>query len=107
MTLEDAARAPRMKDTMKAEDLDTGACVLLAETILQEAARELTDTTIEFLRNPDALSRDRLEGAKRFYLSDWFGVLSCGVVDGEDAMNQIMTEARKKYMRRQARRAVE
>ena len=107
MTLDDAALAPRMRDTMKAEDLDTGACLLLAETILQEASRELTDATTAFLRNPDALSLDRLEGAKRFFLSDWFGVLSCGVADGEDAMNQIMTEARKKYMRQRARRAVE
>ena len=36
MTFDDLDNAPRMKDYLKAEDLDTDACVNLAVTILGE-----------------------------------------------------------------------
>ena len=103
MTYEEAATAPSLKDVMKAEDLDTEACVHLAETILYDAAVELTDAARAYVDNPTQLNRDRLENAKRLYRSDWFKVLSCGVIDGETAIRQIISAAltgrRAKYRR--------
>ena len=95
MTYADIPSMSRMKDTMKPEDLDTQGCVALAETILSEASRELFDATREYVLKPSVVSLERLKSAQRFFKSDWFGVLSCGVANGEEAMNAIMEKARR------------
>jgi len=84
---------PRMKDYLKAEDLDTEACLDLAAAVMSEQAEALTHAAREAAVRPNKENLSRLETLRNFYRSDWFKVLSCGLADGEQVMKQIIKRA--------------
>ena len=90
---DDIERRPRMADYLRAEDMDTGACVWLAETVLSDAGESLTNAARRAAEHPTRDNLSRLVSIRRWYESDWFGVLSCGVVDGKTAARKIIRDA--------------
>lgn len=89
----DMDRLPRMKDYLKAEDLNTDACVTLATEILREAAQELAATAVRAATHPDKDTIAHLAQLRKFYASDWFAALSCGLVDGPAVAREIERDA--------------
>ena len=71
---------PRMKDYLKAEDLDTDTCVALAAEILKGAAYDLTIAAQRAAHCPDKGNLGHLKACRAFYASNWFKVLTCGAV---------------------------
>ena len=85
---------PRMKDYLKAEDLDTDACVTLAAEILKGAANELSQAASAAARQPSRGNLAHLNACRGFYESDWFKILTCGAVeDGAGIARQIIRNA--------------
>ncbi len=94
MSEKDMDRLPRMVDYLKAEDLDTDACVTLAAEILKGAANELATAAITAARHPTKANLYHLKACRGFYESDWFKVLTCGAVaDGAGIARQIIRRA--------------
>lgn len=93
MSERDIDSMPRMKDYLKAEDLDTDGCVELARVILKDAANALTEAarTAAGSQNPEHFRY--LKMCQNFYRSDLFAALSLGLVDGETVMQQITKRA--------------
>ena len=87
------AQRPRMKDYLKPEDLNTEACVDLAATVLGEQAKELAHAARRYANFPSKENRHTLMTLKKFYESDWFEVLSCGLADGKKAAEDIIRHA--------------
>jgi hypothetical protein len=84
---------PRMKDTMKPEDLNTEACITLAQTILGEAGMALMHAVRRYNEWLSKEDRAHLETCRAFYRSDLFVALSCGVADGETVIRQLTKQA--------------
>lgn len=85
---------PRMVDYLKADDLDTDACVTLAAEVLKGAANELTTAAVSAARHPTKANLDHLKNCRSFYESEWFKVLTCGAVaDGPGVARQIIKQA--------------
>ncbi len=84
---------PRMKDTLQPEDLNTDACLLLAGTILSEAAQDLTTAAIQASEHPTRENLRHLKQCRDFYDGELFAALSCGVIDGKTAAQKIIREA--------------
>ena len=93
MTFDDLDNAPRMKDYLKAEDLDTDACVNLAATVLGEQQDALTSAARKAATHPTRENLRHLEELRRFYESDWYKVLSCGLADGKEIAKRIIKRA--------------
>lgn len=93
MTFADLDNAPRMKDYLKAEDLDTDACVNLAATVLSEQQAALTSAARKAAAHPTRENLRHLEEMRNFYESDWFKVLSCGLADGKEIAKRIIKRA--------------
>ena len=90
----DMDRLPRMKDYLKAEDLDTDACVTLAAEILKGAANKLSQAAITASKHPSKENLAHLKACRDFYESDWFKVLTCGAVeDGAGVARSIIRQA--------------
>lgn len=90
----DMDRLPRMKDTLRAEDLNTDACVTLAAEILKGAANELSSAAVSAARHSSKENLAHLNACKSFYESDWFKVLTLGAVeDGASVARQIIRTA--------------
>lgn len=87
------SKFPRMKDYLKASDLDTEGCVSLAAEVLRGAAAELEDAARRNAARPTKENRDHLKKCRDFYSSPWFAALSCGLVDGEKVADQIVRSA--------------
>ena len=79
----------RMIDYLKPEDLDTEACITLAQTILSEAGEALMHAVRRYNDWPSAENRAHLATCRAFYRSDLFTALSCGVADGEAVIRQL------------------
>ena len=92
-SFEDIERRPRMIDTLRAEDLDTDACVWLASTVLSEQAEALGHAARRYASFPSAENASTLARLRRWYESDWFKALSCGVVDGKASAQKIIKDA--------------
>ncbi len=87
-------RLPRMKDYLKAEDLDTDACVTLAAEILNGAAKDLSQAASAAVKQPIKGNLAHLNACRSFYESDWFKILTCGAVeDGAGIARQIIRNA--------------
>lgn len=84
---------PRLKDYMKAEDLNTDGCVKLVAAIMREQAQDLTSAARRYNTYPSKENREHLEQCRSFYRSDLFKALSCGIVDGEQVMKNIIKDA--------------
>ena len=85
---------PRMKDTMKPEDLNTDACVELSGVILSEAGAEYIHAVRAARDNPtNREAAAHLKACKAFYRSDYFTALSMGAVDGETVMQKLAARA--------------
>lgn len=90
----DMDRLPRMVDYLKAGDLNTDACVLLAAEVLKGAANELTSAAVHATRHPSRENLAHLNACRSFYESDWFKILSLGAVeDGASVARQIIRMA--------------
>lgn len=90
----DMDRLPRMKDTLRPEDLDTDACVTPAAEVLKGAANELATAAVSAARHPTKANLDHLKACRGFYESDWFKILTCGAVaDGPGVAWQIIKQA--------------
>lgn len=84
---------PRLKDYMKAEDLNTDGCLNLVAAIMREQAQDLTSAARRYNVYPSKENREHLEQCRSFYRSDLFKALSCGMVDGEQVMKKIIKDA--------------
>lgn len=95
MSLSDLDKYARMKGRLKAEDLNTDACVELASAILAEARVDLIAAARCYADRPSKDNREALIERRKFYESDLFTALSCGVADGKTVARQIIAEALK------------
>lgn len=93
MSLADLDGRPRMAEYLKPEDLNLNACVTLAAEVLRLAAEDLTHAAREVAEWDSPRAREHLAECKRFYRSDLFKALSCGLEDGEVVMKKIIREA--------------
>lgn len=81
---------PRMKDYLKAEDLNNEGCVRLATEILRGAAEDYMQARRELVKNPmDKMAMEHFRRCQRFYKSDYFDALSMGQIDGETVMKEL------------------
>lgn len=93
MTFDDLDNAPRMKDYLTAKDLNTDACVNLAATVLGEQQDALTSAARKAAAHPTRENLRHLDEMRRFYESDWYKVLSCGLADGKEIARRIIKRA--------------
>ena len=84
---------PRMMDYLEPEDLNTDACVTLAATVLSEQANELAHAARRYMSSPNKDNRARLNTLRRFYETEWFAALSCGLADGKKVADDIIRDA--------------
>lgn len=90
MSIADIDRQPRMQSYMKAEDMNLDGCILLASTILADAAEDYIQCSRALKRYPDDIvEENHMRNARRFYHSDYFKVLSLGAVDGDAVMREL------------------
>ena len=90
----DYAAGVRMAEYLKPEDLDTEACITLAQTILSEAGAALMHAVRAVRDNPtNKEAAAHLRACKAFYRSDFFAALSMGAVDGEAVMQKLAAKA--------------
>lgn len=86
----DENRLPRMRETLKAEELNNEGCIRLAQEILSGAAEDYMQARRELLKNPtDKMAAEHFRICQRFYKSDYFEALSMGQIDGETAMKEL------------------
>ena len=93
MSEKDMDQMPRMKDCLKAEDLNTDACVTLAAEILKGAANELAAAARRAAALPNRDNMSHLKTCRDFYESELFTALSCGIIDGKLAAKKIIKDA--------------
>lgn len=93
MSLADLDRPRRMAGYLRAEDLSDEGCINLAREILAGAAQSLAHAARQFAEWPSEQNYDCMAVARRFYDSDWFRILSCGVIDGPTAAKKIVKDA--------------
>lgn len=86
MSVTDLDRQPRLKDYLRPDDLNLNGCVALAAEDLTSAAQHAADF-------PTPGNLEHLASVQKFYRSDMFKVLSCGLEDGETAMHRIIRMA--------------
>lgn len=90
MSYADLDSAPRMIETLKAEDLNDEGCIRLAQEILSGAAEDYIQARRELVKNPmDKMAVEHFRVCQRFYKSDYFEALSMGQIDGETAMKEL------------------
>lgn len=89
----DYAAGVRMAEYLKPEDLDTEACITLAQTILSEAGAALMHAVRRYNEWPSPENHAHLATCRAFYRSDLFVALSCGVADGEAVIRQLTKQA--------------
>ena len=80
----------RMKDTMKASDLNDEAVIELAATILSGLARDLEMAARRAAAYPSKDNLHHLEVIRNIYSSEWFHTLSLGTVNGPEAAQSII-----------------
>ena len=104
MSLKNVDAAPRMKDILKPDDLNTEACVNLVEAILNDAADEYRRAYKAALRNPASKGAQiALSFARSFYCSDYFAALSCGLTSGPEVMRELELQVRRSLDRERRR----
>ena len=93
---EDGFNHPRMKTYMRAEDLNTEGCLMLAEAVLQGASEDYIHARRAVIAHPNNKeAQAHFKAMQEFYRSDYFAALSGGVIDGEDVMRKLNKEAVK------------
>lgn len=90
MSVYDMDRLPRMKDYMTAADLNLNGCVALASAVLTGLAHDLLSAHHRAIDDPTPENLEHLRAVKAIYRSDYFAALSCGLVDGDAAMREII-----------------
>ena len=93
VSLADMDKPRRMANYMRPDDLSDEGCINLAREILAGAAQSLAHAARQLAERPSEQNYDCMAVARRFYDSDWFRILSCGVVDGETAAKKIVENA--------------
>lgn len=93
MSEKDMDVMPRMKDTLRPEDLNTDACANLAGEIMKGLANDYIMALRKYRHHPTKENQQALQRVRKIYLSDWFGVLSCGLVDGQAVMAELNRRA--------------
>ena len=94
MSLIDMDTAPRMKGAIEPRDLNTDACVALAEQILKEAAEDYIHARRRADVCPSKENLGHLRICREFYLSEWFMALSGGVAEGSAVVRELDRIAR-------------
>lgn len=80
----------RMADYLKPDDLNLDSCINLASAVLHEAAEAYLEAARALKRYPDSKdARSHYERCRAFYSSDYYKILSCGVVSGADALRSL------------------
>lgn len=81
---------PRMKDYMKPEDLNTDGCIELAAYVLREASEAYLEAARALKRHPDSKdAQAHYNRCRAFYSSDYYKILSCGVISGAEALRSL------------------
>lgn len=93
MSERDMDHMPRMRDTMRAEDMNTDGCVRLVSKILGGAAQDLAAAAVRAAICPSKDNYEHLRQCRAFYASDWFVALSNGMADGPSVAKKIEREA--------------
>ena len=93
MSERDMDHMPRMKDTMRAEDMNTDGCIRLVSEILSGAAQDLASVAVRAANCPFKENLEHLRQCRAFYASDWFVALSNGMADGPSVAKKIEREA--------------
>ena len=88
----DMDASPRMADYLKPADLNTDGCVALAGEVLRGLAQDLLTAHHRAMENPTRENIAHLRAVKATYRSDYFAALSCGLVDGDAAMKEIIRQ---------------
>jgi len=86
----DMDASPRMADYLKPADLSTTGCVALASAVLTGLAQDLLTAHHRAMEAPTRENLAHLRAIKATYRSDYFAALSCGLVDGDAAMREII-----------------
>lgn len=73
MSEKDMDEMPRMKDTLRPEDLNTDACANLAGKILKGLANDYIMARRKYNHQPTPEKRQALERIRKLYRSEWFG----------------------------------
>ena len=89
MSEKDMDLMPRMKDTLRPEDLNTDACANLAGEILKGLANDYIMARWKYNHQPTPENRQALERIRKLYRSEWFGALSMGLADGQAVMDEL------------------
>lgn len=89
MSEQDMDLLPRLKDTVKPEDLNTDACVKLAGEIVKGLANDYIQARRKYNHQPTPENRQALERIRKLYRSEWFGAMSMGLVDGQAVMEEL------------------
>lgn len=93
ISLADMDKPRRMANYMRPGDLNDEGCINLAREILAGAAQSLAHAARQVAEWPSEQNYDCMAVARRFYDSDWFRILSCGVIDGPTAAKTIIKDA--------------
>lgn len=95
-----AASGPRLKDRMRPEDLSTEGVTNLVSALLRAASEELAEAVAYVYKNPSEDNLYHLRIARRFFRTEWFTVLSLGMVDGETVIRRIVAQALRRRVPR-------
>lgn len=80
----------RMADYMRAEDLNLDGCINLASAVLSEASAAYLEAARAVKRHPDSKdAQAHFRRCRAFYSSDYYKILSCGVISGADALRSL------------------
>lgn len=82
--------APRMCDCLSADQLDDEACVDLATVVLEEFADDYLATRKTLNKHPNNKdAQANMNWLQRFYQSEYFAALSCGLMSGRKVMAEL------------------
>lgn len=96
----DSFNHPRLRTYCRAEDLSEDGCVALASEILRDAARAYIRTRRALERCPqDHDLRHDLANLRRWYYSDYYAVLSCGLLDPATTIHDLDAIATRRKQR--------
>ena len=73
--------------------MTNGGAERLAMAIIKSAADDYEEALKELRKNPDsATARGNVAASERFFRSDWFKLLCCEAVDGEEIIRRMQSQ---------------
>lgn len=87
----------RMRDYLRAEDLNDDGCITLAAEILRDAARAYIRAYRAWaLHTEDRTLLADLRYMRKWYRSEYFGILSCGLLEPDTVLRDLEKIAKKR-----------